>query len=325
MAKKLSLGKFFKEDALPMQKQNELKKEADLNVSAFLLCPPFNLSSDNPNNIWMKEMDPKDRKIDIDKAFSQWFDFYSFLASSSMVYLIPAVPGLQDQSYVANLGLVLPHRKTSDVVISNFTSEVRINEAPEGLDFFKKLGYNVYQAPDKFEGEADLKYIKDNVYVGGYGIRSKKETYEWFEKEFDMKIIKVKMTDERLYHFDCMFLPVNTDSIIACTDLIDKPTLREIEKYAEVYPVSKEVCESGITNSVITYQTICTHSDIDDLKATDENYPYEREKVDTLNKIAEKIGFEPIYFNISEYTKSGALMSCLVMHVTFRDFKYPQY
>lgn len=313
------------EDALPMQKQNDLKKERDLNVSAFLLCPPFNLSSDNPNNIWMKELSPEDRKIDIDKAFTQWFDFYSFLASSAMVYLIPAVPGLQDQSYVANLGLVLPHRKTHDVVISNFTSEVRINESPEGIDFFKKLGYNVYQAPDKFEGEADLKFIKDNIYVGGYGIRSKKETYEWFEKEFDMKVIKVKMTDERLYHFDCMFLPVNTDNVIACTKLIDKSVLKEIEKHVEVHDVSQDVCESGITNSVISYQTICTHSDIDDLKASDENYPYEREKVDTLNKIAEKIGFEPIYFNISEYTKSGALMSCLVMHVTFNDFKYPYY
>ena len=323
MKKLKPFNQFIKEEVTPIAPANNLLKEKEVGVSTFLLCPPYNLSNDVANNIWIKELPEKEKKIDVKKALRQWMDLYNFLAASSIVYLIPPAPGLQDQSYVANLGIVLPHRKEHDVIISNFTSEPRVNEAYEGIDFFKKLGYNVHQAPDKFEGEADLKFIKDNIYVGGYGIRSSKKTYDWMEKEFDMKIIPVEMKSEYLYHFDCMFFPVNIDNVIACTKLMDKASIRQLEKYADIHDVEEDVCESGITNSVVSFGTVCTHSNIDKLKTSDENYSYERKKVDKMNEICETIGMEPVYFDISEFTKSGALMSCLVMHLSFTDFKYP--
>lgn len=312
-----------KKELVPVATQNDLVKEREMNISSFLLCPPYNLSTDDPNNQWIKDLKPADRKIDIKKATRQWMDFYNFLASSSIVYLLPPVPGLQDQTYVANLGIQLPHRKTHDVIISNFTSPPRVNEAYEGIDFFKKMGYNVHHCPHKFEGEADLKYLKDNVYIGGYGIRTQKETFDWMEKEFDMKIIKVEMTNEYLYHFDCMFFPVNINNVVACTEIMKPSEIKEIEKYATIHSVEEKICESGITNSVVTYGTWCSHSNIDKLKVADEDYKYEREKVDKLNEIADMCGLESVYFDISEFTKSGALMSCLVMHLSYEDFKYP--
>lgn len=307
---------------VPLHKENDLMKEKDYNSSAFLLCPPHNLSNDAPNNPWIKDLKGDEKNIDLKKAFKQWSDFYSFLASSSIVYLIPPIKGLQDQSYTANLGIVLPHKKENIAVISNFTSPPRVNEAQEGVDFFRKMAYTVHQTPTKFEGEADLKYLRDNVYIGGYGIRTEKETYDWFEKQFDMEVIKVEMKDEYLYHFDCMFLPLNTDNVVAVTSLIDKPTLRKIEKYATIHDVSKDIGYSGITNSVVFSRTVCTHSNIDDMVSTDENYKDEKAKVERLNEICEKVGFEPVYFNIYEFTKSGALMSCLVMHLSYPDFKH---
>ena len=54
------------------------------------------------------------------------------------------------------------------------------------------MDYEVHMCPFKWEGEADLKYLYDNVYIGGYGIRSDIKAYEWMEEKFDMKIIKLK-------------------------------------------------------------------------------------------------------------------------------------
>ena len=303
--------------------ESGLKKEKDLNVPCFLMCPPHNLSIDSPNNPWMKELSEEDKKLDLQKAFNQWMDLYNFLASSSIVYLIPPVKGLQDQVYVANLGIIFPHLKKNIVVISNYTSPPRIEEAPHGIEFFKNLGYIVHHSPYKFEGEADLKFIKDDIYVGGYGIRSEKKTFDWMEEEFNCKIIKIKMTDDYLYHFDCMFFPINTGHIACVTSLIDKSSLKKLENIAEIHSIPKEIGYSGLTNSVILDKTWCSHSNLHDLKNTDELYDDEKNKVELINKICEKVGFEPIYFNISEFLKSGALMSCLVMHLSYTDFIYP--
>lgn len=311
------------EEAPIINQESDLLKEKDMGLQAFLLCPPFNTTSDSPNNPWMKDLPVGERKIDTKKAYKQWSDVYSFLAGDSIVYLLPAQKGLQDQVYVANLGIVLPHKKENIAVISNFTSAPRINEAKHGIEFFTNMGYQVHQTENKFEGEADLKYLKDNVYVGGYGIRSEKETYDWFEKHFDMKVIKVKMEDEYLYHFDCMFTPLNTDNVACVTSKMTRSELRQIEKYAEVHDVDENDAMNGMCNSVVFSRTFITHSNLPSLKTSDETYDEEKHKVESINKLCEKLGFEPLYFDISEFTKSGALMSCLIMHLSYTDFKYP--
>ena len=48
--------------------------------------------------------------------------------------------------------------------------------------FFELMDYQVHMCPFKWEGEADLKYLYDNVYIGGYGIRSDIQAYEWMEE-----------------------------------------------------------------------------------------------------------------------------------------------
>lgn len=82
-----------------------------LKSPAFLMNAPFSLSAANPNNIWMKELPKKERKIDVNKSFNEWMDLYTYLSSMSLVYILPSIPNLQDQTYVANLGIVLPHKK----------------------------------------------------------------------------------------------------------------------------------------------------------------------------------------------------------------------
>ena len=70
------------------------------------------------------------------------------------------------------------------------------------------MGYSTHISPYKWEGEADIKHLYDNVYIGGYGIRSNIKTYEWMEENFDMEIIKVAMVDEYLIPFRLLNFPI---------------------------------------------------------------------------------------------------------------------
>ena len=92
-----------------------------------------------------------------------------------------------------------------------------------GKNFSIKWVIKLIYHPYKWEGEADIKYLKDNVYIGRiWNLRSDIKTYHWMEENFDMKIIKVKMVDEYMYHLDCSIFPLNNNKSMVCTELYDK-------------------------------------------------------------------------------------------------------
>jgi N-dimethylarginine dimethylaminohydrolase len=296
-----------------------------LTKPAFLLSVPFCYSTAVANNAWMQELSDEERAPDFKKAMRQFLELYHFVASEALVYLAPS-PGdcdLQDLVFTANLGCVLEHdpgRKT--VVISNFTSEPRIGEADVGVSFFEALGYDVVQCPHKFEGEAELKHLYDNVYVGGYGIRSDFEAFEWMEEQFDMKIIKVEEVEPYLYHLDCSIFPITRDETLVCTELFSDEEVAELEKHTGIIDVSADECFSGICNSVRLSNTILNGSHIHDLKAGTEDYAEELRKNRRLEDIAVERGFEVNYFNLSEYLKGGALLSCMMMHLNRHSYEF---
>lgn len=296
-------------------------KLCESNIPIFLLSAPFGLNSDNPNNIWMQELDEESRKIDNVKAVNQWMDLYEFLAGDGLVYVLPTTYGLQDQVYTANLGIVLPHTKNKQYVLANFKSPPRRGEPKAAYKFLKMLGLDIVQAPKYFEGEADLKYLRDNVYIGAFGIRTSYEALEWFSKEYDMNVIPFAMEDEYLYHLDCCVFPLSTEKVIMCTELAHPKTIKNIEKYAEIIDVDIDDAYNGICNSVRSGSCVMSASNLLELSVHDDNYEGEKHKVDTLTKICAKHGFEPVLFDLSEFTKSGAMLSCLVNKLNYCDYK----
>jgi N-dimethylarginine dimethylaminohydrolase len=293
---------------------------SQLPIQSYVMNFPFSLSTADPNNIWMQELTDEELQINRPKAYKQFMDLYNFMAGQSLVYLLPSKENLQDQVYVANLGLQLPHIIDSNkILLSNFTSDPRKGEEWVGKHFFDMMGYDTHISPHKWEGEADIKYLYDNVYIGGYGIRSNIKTYEWMEKEFDMNIIKVAMTDEYLYHLDCSIFPLNTDQTLICTELYDPEEIRAIEQYTEIIDVDVDDALGGITNSVRMGNMILCASNISEMKKTHEYYEAEKHKITSLEKICSDAGMEPVIFNLSEYMKSGAMLSCMIMHLNRID------
>ena len=294
---------------------------SQLQVPSYVMNFPFTLDTSNPNNIWMQELSPDELAINKGKAYKQFLDLYNFLGGASLTYLLPSAGNFQDLVYVANLGIYLPHIKDSNnIILSNFTSEPRQGEENVGKPFFDLMGYNTHMCPDKWEGEADLKYLHDNVYIGGYGIRSSKNSYDWMEEQFDMNVVKLEMVDEYLYHLDCSIFPLSKDKTLVCTELFTPEEIKQIDNVTEIIDVDVDDAYCGMTNSVRLGNMILCASNISELKITDELYDGEKHKIASLEKICAREGMEPVIFNLSEYMKSGAMLSCMIMHLNYVDY-----
>lgn len=284
-----------------------------------VMCAPTYASTDIQNNAWMTEVkNKKELEIDREKFMSQWYNLYKIMSANSLVYLIPPKRGLQDQTYV-NCFAYLPHYTKKDtVILSNFTAKGREGEEKVAGNLLKGLGYDTIKCPYRFEGEPELKYIGNNNYIGGYGIRSELKALEWIEEKFGANIIKVKETVPYLYHLDCSVFVLNKDNIVAYTDYMDKRTIKEIEKYVEIRPVNKVAAYQGVCNSVRVGDFVLNASSLDFMKKTDKYYKEEHQKNGELEVICDRAGLKLIYVNLSESMKSGALLSCHVAHLNYR-------
>ncbi len=273
---------------------------------------PFSYHTSFANNQWMKDLNEHQRQPDYQRAAVQFLALYQNLSADALVYLLPTPPGanLQDLIYTANLGIVLEHMpERNTVVISNFTSPPRRGETAVGGKFFQDMGYDVQVSPARFEGEAELKHLYDNVYIGGYGIRSQKETYEWMERTFDMRIIKLCEVEKYLYHLDCSIFPITRENTLVCTELFTRSELAELGRYTNIIPVTADEAFSGICNCVRLPSLVLNSSHLHDLKAGTKDYRTELQKNRKLEDIVANLALEVSYFNLSEFHKSGALLS----------------
>lgn len=301
---------------------------ATLDRPSFLLCPPFSHDSGMANNVWMREMSEDERAIDHARAMTQFLDLYNFLASEALVYLLPAPPhcGLQDQVFVANLAFIPEfsqpgHRGDPDsVVVANFTSEPRKGETSHGVRFFEALGMKPVVPPFRFEGEAEIKHLHDNVYVGGYGERSDRRVYDWMAEQFGVKVIPVEERQEHFYHLDCALFPLSREETLVCTAAFSPEEIKALEKVTDIIDVSEDDAYHGICNSLRLGSLVLNSSHLPELKVGHEHYQPELEKNRRLEDICAVRGMEPVFFNLSEYFKSGALLSCMVMHLNRRSY-----
>ncbi len=303
-----------------------------IEIPAFLLNAPLSLSTDVPNNVWMMEQTAEQRRVDKHKALRQFHALYAFVSKYALTYLLPSRPGLQDQTFVSNLGVVLPHLERSTAVISRFRSEPRVGEAEVGIKFFRLMNFSVHTPPEYlsassetidgkiyFEGEADLKCLRENIYIGGYGIRTSRSALRWFSTQFDMKIIPFRMTDDRLFHLDACLLLVSPDAVVVCTEIADKETVREIENCAQIIDVSREEAHTGVTNCLILGNEMLYASDIDVLPKADEDYAGEVMLNAKIEAICNQLQMEPRRFDLSEFYKSGGGLACMIMHLNYAN------
>jgi arginine dihydrolase len=280
-----------------------------------IMCPPKYLSTKISNNKWMKDMSKEDKEVNIDKAMSQFFDLYGLLSQDAMVYLLPPKAGLQDQVYISNCGMVLPHLYKT-IILANFTAPGRPGEEKVLSKFIDLMGYTQHACPHKFEGEAEMKWLRDNIYICGYGMRSDIKAFQWMEKEFGCKNIYVKERDELRYHLDCSVFCINDETVVLAKDSFTTEEIKQIEAVADIVPVTKKDAQFSLTNCVRINSVVYNATGISEMKASDKDYEAEKHKNESLEKICRDKGLSLVWVNLSEFQKSGAALSCCVCHLS---------
>lgn len=262
---------------------------------------PLSVSNAVPNNVLMQP--DVQGEYDLDRAGQQWSQLYRELARSGIVYLLPGHDGLQDLPFVANLGVYLPNRQHPTVILSRFVHESRRGEQALGLRFFEAFDYLVMQPPGFFEGEADLKWIGGDKYVGGVG-RSVSNAYKWMSGLLGLEITEVELLDPGLYHLDCVFMPLGSDKALVNVSVLSSQAKRALEKVCDIVAVPKEYVYEGWTNCIRIGQTLL-HS-----PGAAPAWRFQ----DFMNAH----GFGVKVLQLDEFDKSGADLSCLVMHLNYR-------
>ena len=292
-----------------------------LDRPAFLMGFPFGLAARAVNGPRDDAREPAPRASSLKRAWMQFLSFYRAITVDAVVYLLPAPQsrGLRDVGVTANLGVVLDHTDRDVAILSRLGSRLRRGETELGMTFFAAMGYEVEVAPRKFEGEAALKHLHDDVYIGGYGARSQRETYDWMERRFDMRIVKVALDAGGLDHLDCCVFPVTRDDTLVCVERFGGREIDELERHTNIIPVSADQCLSGICTSARLANTILNASDLPDLAAGSADYQRETRKNRRLESIAGRLGLEVSYFNLSEFLRRGARLSHLLMHLNRRS------
>ncbi|CAL99953.1 N-dimethylarginine dimethylaminohydrolase [Saccharopolyspora erythraea NRRL 2338] len=288
---------------------------------AFLLNAPFSFSAEVYG-----DTDDGRRRPDSRRAMAQFLSLYRFLAAESLVYLLPTprADGLRDLVFTANLGIVLEHLPERDTVVLANSGRPRAGARAVAASFFESMGYRVVVPERAFEGEAALKHLHGNVYVGGYGSCSQRESYEWMERTLDMTVVPVAQHGPLLRRLDRALFPITREQTLVCTGVLDQDELRLLEKHTEVVDVSVAGAGAGLCGSLRLDNLILNASHIHELAAGSEEYWRELAKNRELEDVATRLGFEIALINLSEYRRSGAQLSCMVMHLNRHAYRYSQ-
>jgi N-dimethylarginine dimethylaminohydrolase len=289
----------------------------DLDGSVFVLNVPFSLDTKVANNATMEKLGRQGRQVDRARAGDQWEVLYRHLAARSLVYLLPSRAGLQDQPFVANLGVALVHLADPVFVLSRFRAKAREGEPAAGRIFLRGMGIRTASCPAFFEGEADLKHLRSNVYIGGHGLRSSPDAHRWLERRFGAEVVPVLLRDPHLYHLDCVLHVLSPDRVLLATDAIARETVRRIERLAQIVDVPSRLAYRGATNIARAGNEILCDSLLPALPRADPRYPVEKEKLAFWQRIASRFALTPVFFDLSEFHKSGAMLSCLVLPLTY--------
>lgn len=271
----------------------------------FVMCPPKYISADKPNNVFMKQGE----KIDVSRAMAQYGRITRLIRAFGVPVLeIPPQPGAQDQLYTANIAVAIePY-----IVLANYKAQGRSIEEAPARKYFEGLGYQVIQPPGFFEGEADLKKWKDNIFFGGWGKFTDPTTLDWIERQTGCQIIRIHETSNELYHLDCSLSVLDPETFLVNPAGMDAASFKELDKRANVIRVPADVMSTGVTNVVqIPGKKILLSG-----MFFPEVKKYQK-SMEWMLQTCDDLGYTVLFLDIDEPDKSGADISCMVMHLDF--------
>lgn len=170
----------------------------------FLMCAPDHFEVAYVINPWMEG---NVARGDNETAARQWHALARMIGKVAQVERVAAASGVPDMVFTANAGLVMENR----FVLSRFRHEQRQAEEPHFAKWFAEQGFEVLTLPRNmpFEGAGDaLLDRREPLLWLGYGHRSDHACAPLLADWLDIDIEPLKLVNERFYHLDTCFCPL---------------------------------------------------------------------------------------------------------------------
>jgi N-dimethylarginine dimethylaminohydrolase len=189
----------------------------------YLMCPPEHFGVLYEINPWMH----REVSADPDRARAQWEGLAAALrdAGAELDFQQP-VAGLPDLVFTANAGVV----NGGQFVPSRFRHAERQGETPVDIKWFRGQGWVVDELPEgvSHEGAGDALPF-GGVLVSGYRFRSDAASHAYLSQLTGAAVRSVELVDERLYHLDLTFCPLDDRRAIVAPLGWDRYGIRVME------------------------------------------------------------------------------------------------
>ena len=167
------------------------------------MCPPEHFGVLYEINPWMH----KEVAVDHDAAFEQWDTLRrTLVGAGAEIELLEPHPDVPDLVFTANAGLVNGRR----FVPARFRHPERQAETPFDVAWFAAQGFEVTPLPEgvSHEGAGDALPF-GGVLVSGYRFRSDAASHAYVSRLTGAAVRSVELVDERFYHLDITFCPLD--------------------------------------------------------------------------------------------------------------------
>ena len=169
----------------------------------YLMCPPEHFGVLYEINPWMNA----EVAVDRDRARDQWQQLVGNLrAAGAEVEVMPPEESVPDLVFTANAGLV----NDRQFIPARFRHPERQAETPYDVEWFSAHDFRVDELPlgVSHEGAGDALPF-GSVLVSGYRFRSDAASHAYISKLTGAAVRSVELVDERLYHLDITFCPLD--------------------------------------------------------------------------------------------------------------------
>ncbi len=264
----------------------------------FLMCAPDHYDVDYVINPWMEGNIHKSSRH---RAVEQWERLHHILKENAIVDLVTPEKGVPDMVFTANAGLLLG--KT--VVLSRFFHKERQGEEPYFKQWFEENGYTVQELPKDlpFEGAGDALLDREGRWLwAGYGFRSELDSHPYLAKWLDIEVLSLRLIDDRFYHLDTCFCPLNNGYLLYYPPAFDSYSNRLIEMR-----VSPEKRIAILEPDAVNFA--CNAVNIESIVVMNKASV-------ALTERLKDAGFRVIETPLTEFLKAGGAAKCLTLRVT---------
>ena len=267
-------------------------------MTRVLVCPPTHFGVEYVINPWMAGNVGTASPV---TAHRQWDALVRILEDHADVTAIESASGLPDMCFAANGGFVLD----GTFVPSAFNVAQREPESPLYARWAAGAGLEIADFdPDiAFEGEGDALWWpqpdSEPLVWAGYGVRTGLEAHRALAERLRVRVVSLKLVDQRFYHLDTCFVPLPGGRIIYYPPAFDAESRLLIES---LVPADRRIAvDDGdafgfACNAVRLGRTLITsHASAD------------------LRRSLEACGHEVIVTPLTEFIKAGGAAKCLTL------------